>query len=78
MTEYRACFVGPEGRVVESRSFVCDTDENAIVWAEQLADERPIELWSGERRVKIVAPVRKHNATTHEIHGGRMIPKAQD
>jgi hypothetical protein len=36
MGEYRAFFVRENGHIDGSRAFVCDTDENAIVWAEQL------------------------------------------
>ncbi len=36
------------------RTFVCDTDEKAIVWAQM--EDRPIELWSGARIVKRLSP----------------------
>jgi hypothetical protein len=48
MAHYRAFVVGADGHFQTlRRTFECDTEENAIVWAEQLLEEHPIELWSG-------------------------------
>ena len=77
MSDYRAYVIGPDGHFASSRSFACDSDEYAVEWAKQLLENRPIELWSGERLVKRLAPIRSesHNKDSHEIHQGRMISK---
>jgi hypothetical protein len=77
MADYRAFKLGPDGHVAASRAFVCDSDEHAIEWAKQMQEDRPIELWSGDRLVNLLpTPVAKYrNAASHEIHQGRMIAK---
>jgi hypothetical protein len=77
MTDYRACVIGPDGGTSLSRKFVGDNDEQAIRWAMQIQKNNPVELWSGERLVKRLDPLRSpsHNADSHEVHEGRMIPK---
>jgi hypothetical protein len=62
----------------QSRSFACDTDEDAIVWAQQLADDASAELWSGERLVRRLSPearLERGRAVTHQIRQGRLVPK---
>lgn len=49
MAEYRVNLMGSDGRFASSRTFVCDTDENAIVWAREIAGEQPAELWIESR-----------------------------
>ena len=49
MKEYRACTVGQDGYFIRYRAFKCAEDAEALVWAKQLVDGYPIELWSGER-----------------------------
>jgi hypothetical protein len=56
---------------------LCDRDENAIVWAEQLLEDQPIELWTGPRMVKRLSPRDKREAISHEVHEGRMVPKGK-
>src|SRR3954452_19794437 len=51
MIEYRAYSLGEDDHFISHRAFVCQTDVDAIVWAKQLQDGHPIELWSGERFV---------------------------
>jgi hypothetical protein len=51
MIEYRAYSLGEDGHFISHRAFVCATDGDAIVWAKQLQDGHPIELWSGKRFV---------------------------
>ncbi len=59
-----------------SRAFVCDTDENAIEWAEvQLAGKQPAELWRQDRPA--FAPDEKQ-AVSHEVHEGRLVPKERE
>ena len=51
MNEYRAYVMGHDGHIKNSRTFVCESDDDATVWAKQLVDGHDIELWSGERFV---------------------------
>jgi hypothetical protein len=55
VNEYRAFTIGHDGHIESSRAFVCESDEDAIVWAKQLVDGHDIELWSGERFVTRLA-----------------------
>jgi len=43
--------MGHDGHIKSSRAFVCESDDDATVWAKQLVDGHDIELWSGERFV---------------------------
>jgi hypothetical protein len=52
MAKYRACVMHSDGQFESCRAFACDTDENAIVWAKQMAGLQPAELWSGKRLVE--------------------------
>jgi hypothetical protein len=56
MTRYCTRVIGDYRRVEKSRAFVCDTDEDAIVWATQLLDDQTVELWSGKRLVRRLLP----------------------
>jgi len=49
MADYRAYTVGEDGHFINFRAFSCDNDPDAIVWAKQLVDGHPVELWSGAR-----------------------------
>jgi hypothetical protein len=51
MIQYRAYTVDDDGHFIRYRGFVCARDEDAVVWAKQLQDGHPIELWSGHRFV---------------------------
>jgi hypothetical protein len=75
VAEYRAFVIGADGHFQNFRALVCDTDESAIAWAEQLLEDRPIELWSGARLVKRLSPRDNRKAISHEVHEGRMVPK---
>lgn len=77
MTEYRVDLIGSEGHVERSRTFISDTDENAIVWAKQMADQQPAELWCGTRLVEGLTPPDEKQAVSHEVHEGRMVPKGK-
>jgi hypothetical protein len=72
MAEYRVNLMGSDGRFESSRTFVCDTDENAIVWAREMAGERPAELWIGSQLVQHLGPT-VEEAVSHEE--GRLTPK---
>jgi hypothetical protein len=56
MAEYRVYSVGTDGHFVNSRGFVCENDEDAIVWAKHWMDGAAVELWSGERFVARLEP----------------------
>ena len=71
MAEYRAYLIGPDGQFESSRAFVCDTDENAIVWTKQMVGQ-PAELW---RLVQRLSTPDQRQAVSHEIHEGRLVPK---
>jgi hypothetical protein len=71
MAEYRTYLIGSDGRVESSRAFVCDTDENAIVWLGQ----QPAELWCGTRLVERLSPPDEKQDISHEVHEGRLVPK---
>jgi hypothetical protein len=79
MPRYCTYLVGHDG-VQNSRSFICDTDANAIVWAKHLLEDRPIELWSGDRLVQRLLPPapEARDATTYAIVQGHMIPKERE
>lgn len=51
MAEYRVYTVGSDGHFIRSRGFVCDKDEDALVWARQWVDGAAVEVWNGERFV---------------------------
>jgi hypothetical protein len=51
VNEYRVFTMGYDGHIQASRAFVCDSDDDATLWAKQLVDGHDIELWSGERFV---------------------------
>jgi hypothetical protein len=74
MPEYRAFEVGLDGHFTGSRGFVCENDDDAIVWAKQFSGSLPIELWSGERLVRRLAPPHR-TATSYGIQQGRLVPK---
>lgn len=77
MTDYRVDLIGSDGRFEGSRTFVCDTDENAIVWTKQMLGQQPAELWSGTRLVERLSPPDERKAVSHEVHEGRLVPKGK-
>jgi hypothetical protein len=56
MANYRIVTIENDGALSRHRSFVCDNDTDAVVWANQLLDKAPIELWSGARFVARLEP----------------------
>ncbi len=56
MAEYRVYTVGNDGHFVNSRGFVGDNDEDALVWAKQWVDGAAVEVWNGERFVARLEP----------------------
>jgi hypothetical protein len=49
VNEYRVYVLGEDGHFISFRAFSCQDDSEAIVWAKQLVDAHPVELWSGGR-----------------------------
>ena len=56
MPNYRIVTVDIAGQLGRHRSFVCDSDSDAIIWAKQLVDDAPVELWNGARFVARLEP----------------------
>ena len=81
MAKYRACVIGSDG-FENSREFACDTDENAIVWAKQLAGMQPAELWTGKRLVERLYPShenkRKERQLASSTRGGSAMAKLDE
>jgi hypothetical protein len=79
VAKYRTYILGSGGQFESSRAFACDTDENAIVWAKQMAGLQPAELWSGKRLVERLNLPPKNNRKECELassaRGGRAMAK---
>ena len=56
MIDYRAFTVGEDGHIDGGRNYKRATDQDAIVWARQWLENKPIEIWNGERFVKRLEP----------------------
>jgi hypothetical protein len=56
MPHYRIVTVDKAGQVSRHRSFACDNDDDAIVWAKHAVDDGPAEFWSGARFVARLEP----------------------
>ena len=56
MKHYRIVTIDYDGKLSRHRGFVCDNDDDAVVWAKQLVDAEPVELWSGARFVARLEP----------------------
>jgi hypothetical protein len=74
MTDYRIITLSPDGPS-NARHFTCDNDEDAVVWAEQQLDQRPLELRAGERLVKRLSPNNPNRAVTFKISDGKLVPE---
>lgn len=57
MANYRIVTIDKAGKLSRQRSFVCDNDDDATVWAKQSIDDAPIELWNGVRFVGRFEPL---------------------
>jgi hypothetical protein len=56
VNSYRICFLAPDGHVGGAKLIFHSTDEEAVAVAEQLVDDRVVELWDHTRRVKRFDP----------------------
>lgn len=51
MEEYRANLMGPDGHVMSRVDLICEDEETARERAQQLAQDRVVELWQGARKI---------------------------
>ena len=56
MAEYRVFTIGRDGHFISFRKFCCVDDADALIWAKQLIDLYPVELWCGDRLVARLEP----------------------
>ncbi|MHC2622899.1 hypothetical protein ACVIW2_004931 [Bradyrhizobium huanghuaihaiense] len=56
MKTYRAFVLTFGGQIIQSVDLVCATEENARTLAERLAEDNPVELWDGARRIARFEP----------------------
>jgi hypothetical protein len=64
MGDYRAYFIGGDGRIVKRHDFVAKDDDAAIELARQYLDGLDIELWTNQRKVAFIkAAAAKHSRT---------------
>lgn len=64
MPNYRVVTIDQAGKLGRNRAFVCDNDHDATIWAKQLVDEAPVELWSGARFITRLEPQSAFKSTT--------------
>jgi hypothetical protein len=76
MRRYRAYMIREDGQITNVRAFVCDNDDDATVWAKQLAPHEDVELWQLDRFVTRLNSTGKATAATHKIIDGRVVPKS--
>jgi hypothetical protein len=57
MEEYKACLLGPDGRVAWRVDLICEDEKAAREQAQQLAQKCPVELWQGARKIAEYPPV---------------------
>ena len=53
---YHVYVIGEDNHAASRIDIICDGDEEAICYAEQLVDGKTIELWQGTRRVATLKP----------------------
>jgi hypothetical protein len=56
--EYRVFTVDRDAHLVSYRKFTCKDDAEAIIWAKQLIDRFPVELWNDDRLVIRLEPTK--------------------
>jgi hypothetical protein len=64
MNNYRVVPVDLADKLGRQRNFTCLNDEDAIVWAKQLVDVTPVELWSGTRFIARLEPANRSSRAT--------------
>jgi hypothetical protein len=51
MEEYKAYLIGPGGRITSRVDLICEDEETARERAQELAQDRVVELWQGARKI---------------------------
>ena len=64
MNNYRVVPVDSADKSGRQRNFTCLNDEDAIVWAKQLVDVTPVEVWSGTRFIARLEPANRSSKAT--------------
>jgi hypothetical protein len=59
MAEYRAYFIGTDGRFLRAVELVCPDDDVAKEYARQLVDGHDVELWQGDRKIEAFKPTQE-------------------
>jgi hypothetical protein len=59
MAEYRAYFIGTDGRFLGAVELVCPDDDVAKEYARQLVDGHDVELWQGDRKIEAFKPAQE-------------------
>jgi hypothetical protein len=54
--DYRAYFLDDDGRVFAREDIIAENDEEAVLAASQLQNDRAIEVWQLDRRVALIEP----------------------
>lgn len=57
MTSYRLYFLGSDGHFMRAHELACESDEEAVAWAEARREFGAMELWSGARLVRRFAVI---------------------
>ena len=57
MADYYAYLIGVDGRTSERVNIVCDDDEEAKRFANQMVDGHALELWQETRKIATFEPV---------------------
>jgi hypothetical protein len=47
--EYRVYVIGPDDHILRRIDLVCEDDDAALARARRLVEDRPVELWRGDR-----------------------------
>jgi hypothetical protein len=74
MANYRIVTIDKAGNLGRHRGFVCENDDDAIVWAKQSVDDAAVELWSGPRFVARLEPRSSTKSLIAQTSGMRLSP----
>ena len=58
MASYRLYFMDGKDHILQAAESECEDDDDALDWAAEKLDGRPVELWSGARLVA-APPIRR-------------------
>jgi hypothetical protein len=64
MPDYRAYFIGPDGRIQGRIELICIDEDDAMAHAKQLVDGHDVELWQLGRKIATFAKSLKPAITT--------------